>query len=102
MVIDIPALHRMEYIYSLIINNIVKDFKRAAIPVKSDKQIFVFVLPLALIKPTIIFDSIESPPNVRLAYMMLESRGIELNNKLHVSSILPAAFAVQPMPGAEK
>ena len=31
MVIDTPAFHRMEYIYGVIINEIVKDFKRVAV-----------------------------------------------------------------------
>ncbi|MDR2072945.1 MAG: hypothetical protein LBP60_05900, partial [Spirochaetaceae bacterium] len=47
-----PAFHCMEYVYGIFINNIIKDFKRAALPVKTDKQIFVFVLSLALIKPS--------------------------------------------------
>jgi hypothetical protein len=53
MIIDVPAFHRMEHIHRPIINNIIKDFKRAAIPVKTDKQASVFVLPLALIKSAV-------------------------------------------------
>jgi len=37
----------MEYVYSFIINKVVKDFKGVAIAVKTDEQVFVFILPLA-------------------------------------------------------
>jgi hypothetical protein len=35
----------MEYIYALLINEVVKNFKGVAVPIKTNKQIFVFVLP---------------------------------------------------------
>jgi hypothetical protein len=44
----------MEYIYGFIVNNIIKDFKGIALPVETDKQVFVFDLPLTPIKPPII------------------------------------------------
>jgi hypothetical protein len=100
MVIDIPALHRMEYIYSFIINNVVKDFKRVAIPIKTDKQIFVFCLPPASIKPAIIFGGVKRPADIRPGYVMFKGGGAEFNGNIHVSSILPVAARVNLSHGA--
>jgi hypothetical protein len=94
MKIDIPTLHRMEYIYSFIVNEVVKDFKRVAVPVKTDKQIFVFGLPVAPIKPAVIFGGVKRPANIRLAYIMFKGGGAELNDKVHVPSILPVTVWV--------
>jgi hypothetical protein len=77
----------MEYIYGFIINNIIKDFKGIALPVETDKQIFVFDLPPAPIKPTIVFGGIKSPANIRLAHTVLEGGGIELYGNIHDLSI---------------
>jgi hypothetical protein len=58
MVIDIPAFHRMEYIDAVIVNKVIQDFQGVAIPVKADKQIFIFAVRLAPVKPAVIFGSI--------------------------------------------
>ena len=89
MVIDIPALHRMEYIYCLVVNKVVKDFKWVAIAVKTDEQVFVFVLPFAAVKPAVIPRGIKRPrtkgsPNIRLAYAVFEGGRVELNGNVHV------------------
>jgi hypothetical protein len=42
MIIDTPALHGMEYVYSLFVNNIIHDFKQVSIAIKTNKQMLVF------------------------------------------------------------
>lgn len=84
----------MEYIYSVIINKIIKYFNGIAFPVKTDKQIFVFVLPLALVKPAIVLDGIKSPTNIRFGYAVFEGGGIKLNGNIHVLNILLTAIRV--------
>ena len=78
----------MEYVYSLVVNKIVQDFKGTAITVKADKQVFVFVLPFAAVKPAVILRRIKSPTNVRLAYAVLEGGRIELNVNIHFYTIM--------------
>jgi hypothetical protein len=36
---NIPAFHCMEYSQGILVNDIVQDFKRVAVPVKADKQV---------------------------------------------------------------
>ena len=81
MVIDIPARHRMEYIYGFFVNKIIKDFKGIAFPVKTDKQISVPVF--SFIKPAVIDSGIKSPSNVILGYIVLKSGRTELNGDVH-------------------
>jgi hypothetical protein len=92
----------MKYAYGLVINEVIKDFQRAAFPVKTDKQIFFPVLPLTPIEPAIISGGIESPANIRLGYIVFESGGVKLYDNVHIS-ILPynrrSAKAMQRRPG---
>jgi hypothetical protein len=94
VIIDIPAIHGMEYVYSVIINYIIKYFKWIAFPVEADKQVFVFVLSFALVKPAIVPCRVKRPTYVRFCNVMLESGWVELNGNVHVPSILPALIGV--------
>jgi hypothetical protein len=82
MMIDIPARHRMEYIYGFIVNKIIKDFKGIAFPVKTDEQISVPVF--SFIKPTVIDSGIKSPSNVIFGYIVLKGGRTELDGDVHV------------------
>jgi hypothetical protein len=84
----------MEYIYSVIISYIIKYFKGIAFPVEADKQVFVFVLSFAFVKPAIVSSSIKSPTYIRLFYAMFKSGRVEFNGDVHVTSILFTAIAV--------
>jgi len=96
----------MEYIYGLRINNVVKNLKRIALPIKTYKQIFVFYMTFAVIKPTIVYCSIKSPSNIRFAHVMFESRRIELNGNVHIFTIVLVSVQVnsgtQAQPPPEK
>jgi hypothetical protein len=66
----------VEYVYGSLVNNVVKNFKGIAVPIKTDKQIFVFVRPPALIEPAIVPDSIKGPTNVRPVTSCLKAEGL--------------------------
>ena len=83
MVKYIPAFHSIEYIYCIVINDVVKDFKGVALTVKTNKEVFIFVLPFAFIKPTIIFSSVKSPANIRFAHIVFECGWVEFNDYIH-------------------
>jgi hypothetical protein len=67
----IPAFHRMKYPNRITIKDVIKDFERIGIPVKTDKYPFVFGV-FVVFKETVIFSGINSPPDVSFAYSMLE------------------------------
>jgi hypothetical protein len=62
----------MEHIYRVVINEVVQYFKRITVSAKSYQQIFVFVLPFTVIKPTIIPCGIKCRTNVSLCNTMFE------------------------------
>ena len=82
--IDISARHCMEYIYMIIRYKIVQDFNGICIAVKADEQVFVpCVIIRRFVQKTIVYSCVESLANVGLVHAMLESIGIEINNKIH-------------------
>jgi hypothetical protein len=78
----IPAFHRMKHPNRITIKDIIKNFKRVGIPVKADKQPFIFGV-LIVFDETVILNGINSPPDVGLAYAMLESRLGKLDVNVH-------------------
>ena len=86
----------MEYINGNIINDVVKYFKGIALPVKTDKQVFVFIVPLAAIKPAVVLCGIEGPTNVSLGYIVLEGSWVELYDSVHLLSITKAWRQIKP------
>jgi hypothetical protein len=86
--IDIPARHRMEYIYVIIAYNVVKDFKRICLAVKADEQVFIpRIIVIGFVQQTIVYRRVKRTPDVRFARTVFEGIGIKLNHKTHVSSI---------------
>ena len=78
----------MEYIYMIIAYKIIQDFKGICITVKADEQIFFpRVRIIGFVQQTVVYSRIKSPIDVCLAYLVIESGGIELNNKIHISTI---------------
>jgi len=73
----------MEYVYGIIINNIIKYFNRVTISIEADKQILVFGLPLASVKPTVVFGSIKSPTDIGFRYVVLERGRVEFYDDVH-------------------
>jgi hypothetical protein len=69
---NIPAFHRMKYPNRIAIKNVVINLKRICIPVKADKQSFVFDIHIAF-KVTIVFNGVDSPSDIGLAYTVFES-----------------------------
>ena len=86
MLIDIPAFHRMKHPNRIMINDIVINLKRVCVPVKTDKQPFVFGIFIVFETP-VIFNGINGPPNIGLAYPMLESRLAKPDDNVYVSSV---------------
>jgi len=66
----------MEYVYRTIINNIIKYLNWIAFSIKTDKQVFIFSLPVAPIEPTVVCGGIERPTNIRLGYVVFEAEGL--------------------------
>jgi hypothetical protein len=74
----------MKYVYSIIINYIVKNLKGITFPIKTDEQILISVLSFGSLKPTVISGSVKSPANIVFTHAMLKSGGIELYGNVHV------------------
>ncbi|WP_461248325.1 hypothetical protein, partial [Treponema sp. R6D11] len=83
VMIDIPALHGVEYVYACIINHIVHNFKRVAIIIKPQKQMLVFC-----IIPNVIINNIDySIPDSCFGNAMLKGRRVEFNSNVHTFNI---------------
>ena len=83
----------MEYIYIIITYNIIQNFYGIGLTVKANEQILIpGIFIIRFIQETIIYGSIKSPPDVGFCNTVLESIGIELNNKVHTMSILLFLF----------
>jgi hypothetical protein len=91
---NIPAFHGMKYLNRILINDVVVNLKRFRVAVKTDKQPFVF--GIIAFQFAVILNSINSPPNIGLAYTMLESRLAKLDLNIHVSSIFYFPFKGNP------
>ena len=74
----------MEYVYRVIINNIIKYFNRITFPIKAYKQVFIFGLPIAPIEPTVVSGSIKCPTNIRFGYAVFEGGRVEYYNNVHI------------------
>jgi len=91
----------MEYVYTIVAYKIIQYFKGICITVKTDKQIFFTrVIIIGFVQQTVIYSRIKCSINICFAYFVIKrgtfalrarlrfkSGGIELNNKIHVSSI---------------
>jgi len=79
MVIDTLALHGVKYIHTIIINDVIHNFKQVAVVVKAHKQVFV-----SGIIPNIIINSIfDGVSNSGFTDAMLKGRRVELNDNIH-------------------
>jgi hypothetical protein len=80
----------MEYFKGVFINDIVQNFKRIGVPVKTDKQVpgIKLFLPIAVVKTLIVQHIIKSRAYIRLAYAVFESRPTESDINIHDFSIL--------------
>jgi hypothetical protein len=87
---DIPAFHRMKHPNSIVIKDIIKDFNRIGIPVKTDNQPFVFsifiVFNLAIVFGGIMLSGLPDsrPPNVSLGNTVLKRRLAKSDVNVHV------------------
>jgi hypothetical protein len=72
---DFPALHRVEYVDSLFVNDIVHHLKQSAAGIKAEKQVFVFALVNLLFKNEVP----DGVANIRFTDTMLEGSLIKLN-----------------------
>ena len=67
---------------------IIHDFKGICIAIKADKQVFVLcVIIRGFVQKTVVYSRIKSLTNVCLACPMIKSGRIEINNKIHTSSL---------------
>jgi hypothetical protein len=83
MIIDTPALHSVEYVYTIIINDIIHNFKHIAIVVKAQKQMLI----CRIIPNVIIYHIYNSVSNGSFGNVMLKGGRIELNNNIHKENI---------------
>jgi hypothetical protein len=74
------AFHGMKYIDDIIRKDIVDNFKRIAIVVQPNEEIFMFLSGHSMIKQTL-FNGFS---NVRFTYSMLERRLAEPDVNVHV------------------
>jgi hypothetical protein len=83
----------MEHFEGIFVNDIVQDFKKIGVPVKTDKQVpgVTLFLPIAVIKPLVVQNIVKSYAYIRLAYAVLESRVAESDVNIHSFSILREA-----------
>ena len=83
---NIPAFHRMKHPNRIRIKNIIINFNQVALPVETDKQVFVFHI-FIIFKKTVILGGINSPTDVSFTYAMLKSRLTELDVYIHSYTI---------------
>jgi hypothetical protein len=93
MFMNTPAFHRVKYPNRITIKDVVINLKRICIPVKTNKQPFVF--GVIAVNATVIFNGINSPPNIVLAYAVFEGRLTKLDVNVHVFSIQRFPHAVK-------
>jgi hypothetical protein len=67
-----PAFHRVKHPNRIAIKNVIINFKRICVPVKSDKQPFVFGIFIPF-KIPVILSRINSPPYIGFAYAILKA-----------------------------
>jgi hypothetical protein len=79
------AFHGVKYPNRITIKDVIIYFNRIRVPVKTDKQPFVF--GVIALKITVVGNGIDSPPNISLAYAVRESRLTKFNVNIHVLSI---------------
>jgi hypothetical protein len=75
-----PALHGMKHLHRILINNIIQNFKRIGITVKTDEQVFSRV---SFFKYSVILRDFERPPYIGFAHIMFESRLPEHDSNVH-------------------
>jgi hypothetical protein len=70
---DITAPHRMEYFKSIIINNIVQDFKKIGISVKANKQVpgVYVIFSITVVQPFIIQNIVKRHAYIRFGNLYL-------------------------------
>jgi hypothetical protein len=84
---NFAASHCMEYVNSVLINDIVKDFQYPAFGIKAEQKVFILVfckVNLILKNPVG-----KGAANIRLADTVTESRAAELNIGVQHTPILP-------------
>jgi hypothetical protein len=81
-----PAFHCVKHPNRIAIKDVIINLKGICVPVKTDKQPFIFGI-FGIFKITVILNRINSPPNICFAYAVLESGLTKLNVNIHVSSI---------------
>lgn len=80
-----PAFHRVKHPNRIMIKDVVINLKRVRIPVKTNKQPLIF--GIIAVKAAVIFNGINGPPNIGLAYTVFESRPAKLDINVHIFSI---------------
>jgi hypothetical protein len=97
MIIDIPALHGVEYVYGLFVNNVVHDFKEIAVAVETQKQMFV-----RIIVPYIVIEDInDGVLNIGFGNTMFKGGRIEFNGNFHIfnyTAFFPQGEVMGPLP----
>ncbi|MDR1047552.1 MAG: hypothetical protein LBL64_07240 [Treponema sp.] len=77
----------MKYPNFVLSNDIVQDFDKVRLSVKTDKQVLIFGIRIVLIKETIVFGSIKRHSDIGLVHPMLESGRVEHYGNIHISSL---------------
>jgi hypothetical protein len=90
---DTPATHRMEYIYRIFIDNIIQDFEDITIAVKTQQKMLV----PGIVQHIIVKSIHKGISDVSLAHTVFKSGRIELDDNVHVSSILFSVCMMNPL-----
>jgi hypothetical protein len=87
--INIPAFHCVKYFKGILIKDIVQNFNKIGVPVKTNKQVpgIMFFLLVAIVKPLIVQGIVKNHTYIHLAYAMPESRPAEPDVNIHDFSI---------------